>query len=308
MISIGSFSDITNAYDEVWLIVRSLKSLPTGVNAIHVPQLSPSTDLFHRYLNWRNCGRWNKDTFLTKYLPQFCQEMHSKEAQTALNTLIERSAEGKNILLVCFCKDETLCHRSIVLGILQGILTDGGKTELVDWASQYVDYYLQYKKLDNKFASRLQKAHWNADNVFYLLIAGSRNYNNYAELCTVCDFLLKYQVQEGRHIVIVSGGARGADALAERYAEDRGYEKHIMPADWNKYGRSAGYHRNEAMHSYIVVHNCGFNHRGVVCFWDMQSRGTQHNFRLARDYGNPIRVFNTLEHRFLTDEQVESYT
>ncbi len=143
-------------------------------------------------------------------------------------------------------------------------------------------------------------------NIFYLLIVGSRSYCNYNELCKVCDFLLKYQIIAHRRIVIISGGAKkGADNLAERYADERGYEKHIMSADWNKYGKSAGYRRNKNMHSFIA--ESSYNKRGVICFWDMKSKGTQHSFKLAKEYSNPLRVFNTISHCFLSDSEVEKY-
>lgn len=46
---------------------------------------------------------------------------------------------------------------------------------------------------------------------------------------------------------IISGGARGADALAERYAEVEGIPITVYPAEWEKYGKSAGYVRNKQM-------------------------------------------------------------
>ena len=78
-----------------------------------------------------------------------------------------------------------------------------------------------------------------------------------------------------------------------------------MRADWDKYGRSAGYRRNESMHLFISAPSD--RKRGCVCFWDMQSPGTKHNFKLSLDYGTPLRVFNTVSHRFLTDEEVKGY-
>lgn len=87
-------------------------------------------------------------------------------------------------------------------------------------------------------------------------------------------------------VVIVSGGARGADALAKRYAVDRGYCYMEFPADWDTYGRRAGYIRNRAMHEYISTHE----NRGVIAFWDGKSRGTRQSFSLAGSYSNPLRV------------------
>ena len=117
---------------------------------------------------------------------------------------------------------------------------------------------------------------WNKDqfeNVF----------NNYELLKRKCDHLL--QNQKGR-IHVVSGGAKGADTLAERYARERNYELHVFPANWDTFGKSAGYRRNEEMHKFISQ----FTKRGCVCFWDGQSKGTEHNFRLCEQYNNPLRI------------------
>lgn len=263
MVSIGSFKDISDKYDEVWLIVRSLKAMPTcNVPVYHVPALSPSPELFHCYLAWRDAGMWNKQMFDSRYKPMFLQEMKSPEASGMLGILKER-AQDKHILLACYCPADEMCHRSLVYQL-----------------------YLQ--------------------ETFYMLVAGSRGYNNYDEMCQVLDFLLQKQISEHRRIVIVSGGARGADELAERYADERGYEKHIIPADWNTYGKSAGYRRNNDMHLFISAPS--ERKRGCVCFWDMQSKGTQHNFGLAKQYNTPIRVYDTVNHRFLTEEEVQSHT
>lgn len=118
--------------------------------------------------------------------------------------------------------------------------------------------------------------------MFYCLVAGSRTYSNYAEFCVWMDRILSRQSE----VTIVSGGARGADALAERYAKERGFKLVVFKADWKRYGRSAGYKRNVQMHRFIAH----FEHRGCVCFWDGASRGTQHNFGLAEQFGTPIRV------------------
>lgn len=133
-------------------------------------------------------------------------------------------------------------------------------------------------------------------NTFILLIAGSRTFNDYNKLCEVADNLLVNQ--QGKHIIIVSGGAKGADSLAERYADERGYIKHIMPADWNRYGKSAGYRRNEDMHRYIAVPSVK---RGCLCFWDGESKGTAHNFELVKKYDNPLRVYNYIYGGFIHD-------
>ena len=52
--------------------------------------------------------------------------------------------------------------------------------------------------------------------MFYALIVGSRTFNDYSLLIEKCDYYLSNYTD----IVIVSGGAKGADALAKRYAQD----------------------------------------------------------------------------------------
>ena len=121
---------------------------------------------------------------------------------------------------------------------------------------------------------------------FYLLIAGSRTFNNYLLLKEKCDLLLSNHINDNIHIV--SGGANGADSLAERYAKENGYNLHILPAKWNTFGKSAGYRRNAEMHEFIAQ----FEKRGCVCFWDGQSKGTQHNFELCNENNTPLRIIH----------------
>ena len=118
--------------------------------------------------------------------------------------------------------------------------------------------------------------------MFYCLIVGSRGFNDYELLKEKCDKLLSNQSD----VAIVSGGAKGADTLAERYAKDKGYELKVFKADWDNYGKSAGYIRNEQMHKYIAQ----FDKRGVIAFWDGQSKGTAHNFELGKRYKNEVKV------------------
>ena len=118
--------------------------------------------------------------------------------------------------------------------------------------------------------------------MFYLLIVGSRTFTNYEKLNSTCTALLANYSE----VTIVSGGARGADALAERFAREHGYLLTVFNADWETYGKSAGYRRNERMHKHIAQ----YPNRGCVAFWDGQSKGTQHNFALAKKYCTQLRI------------------
>lgn len=118
----------------------------------------------------------------------------------------------------------------------------------------------------------------------HILIAGSRSWTDYNKLVvTLDDFIATADASE---IVVVSGGAKGADNLAEKYAKERGYELLVMPADWERYGKSAGYRRNEEMHKTIAKDT----DRACICFWDGKSKGTAHNFELSKKYNTPLLV------------------
>lgn len=136
MIFIGRINEVKpNEYDETYAIVRSMKNPSPWIKQL--PVLSPSKDLFVKYLTLKKTGRWNAETFKTIYLPQFLDEMRTEAALDALNKLCRNSQAGKRIALVCFCTDETLCHRSIVAGILQGAGADVKLTSDTDYSHYY---------------------------------------------------------------------------------------------------------------------------------------------------------------------------
>ena len=75
----------------------------------------------------------------------------------------------------------------------------------------------------------------------------------------------------------------------------KGYKVEEYLADWDKYGKSAGYIRNKQMHEYISK----YQNRGVFAWWDGKSKGTAHSFELAKQYNNPIRIYNFLERKWI---------
>jgi hypothetical protein len=112
-----------------------------------------------------------------------------------------------------------------------------------------------------------------------VIIAGGRTFNDYDLLYQNCDKVLRIKKNE---IEIVSGTANGADKLGERYASEKGYPIKEFPANWDKYGKSAGYKRNEEMAKYAD---------GLIAFWDGKSKGTKHMIDLAKQYELKVKVF-----------------
>lgn len=74
-----------------------------------------------------------------------------------------------------------------------------------------------------------------------VLVCGGRNYHNYTFVKSVLDDLPK----EG--LVIIQGGARGADSLALDWSKENNVSYETFPADWVAYGKSAGFIRNKEM-------------------------------------------------------------
>lgn len=97
-----------------------------------------------------------------------------------------------------------------------------------------------------------------------LIVAGSRDLDEgtvYAEMA---------KLRSEGHVLaqateIVSGCARGADTAGERYARSFGIPVKKFPADWSKYGKSAGPMRNRQMAEYGDV---------LLLIWDGKSRGS----------------------------------
>ena len=119
--------------------------------------------------------------------------------------------------------------------------------------------------------------------MFRVIIAGSRWFSDYALLKRTMDTLLS-NIKED--ITVVCGKARGADTLGEQYAKERGYAVAYFPADWDKYGKAAGFIRNEQMAQ---------NADALVVFWDGKSRGTKNMIELAAKYKLKVRIKKYIE-------------
>lgn len=119
------------------------------------------------------------------------------------------------------------------------------------------------------------------DQPFKLIVAGGRDFSDRDLLahtiCQVCEAL------KPRQLIIVSGMARGADLLAYEFAKECDEEVMEFPADWDKYGKRAGYVRNNQMAEVAD---------GLLAFWDGQSRGTKHMIETMENLGKPVQIIS----------------
>jgi hypothetical protein len=83
---------------------------------------------------------------------------------------------------------------------------------------------------------------------------------------------------------VVSGGARGVDAMGERWAREVGIPVRVFPADWDKHGKAAGPIRNGQMADYADA---------LIAVWNGQSRGTSNMIEQAKAKGLRVFVFRT---------------
>ena len=111
-----------------------------------------------------------------------------------------------------------------------------------------------------------------------IIVAGSRGFDDYSLLADTLDAV---DSAIPSFLTVVSGGARGADTLGERYSKENDYNLSIFLADWAKYGKSAGYRRNAEMADYSDM---------LVAFWDGESKGTKHMIDLALKKGLLVKV------------------
>jgi YspA, cpYpsA-related SLOG family len=140
-----------------------------------------------------------------------------------------------------------------------------------------------------------------------LAVVGSRGFADYQ----LFSQLLSEQLDHIRDTysktsgveTIVSGGACGADRLAERYAKEYGIRMRVLLPDWKKYGKRAGF-----LNSLGREPTCRFNPRltearlafrnkeiveecdVLIAFWDGSSKGTQHSINEAKKQKKPTTV------------------
>jgi len=109
-------------------------------------------------------------------------------------------------------------------------------------------------------------------------IVGSRNFNDYDKMCEVLFEEIGPSQDE-----IISGGANGADKLAEQFAKEHDFKFTEFPANWKGYGKNAGRIRNAEMVAQADR---------VISFWDGVSTGSKHMIESSREHGLQVLVID----------------
>ena len=114
-----------------------------------------------------------------------------------------------------------------------------------------------------------------------LAVVGSRGFGSRALVFEELDKLRNKAIENDQSLVIVSGGARGVDSWAIEFAIARDVEYIEHLPDWDLHGKSAGFKRN---HTIWDDATCG------IAFWDGQSKGTEHSFKIAENQDKALKV------------------
>lgn len=114
---------------------------------------------------------------------------------------------------------------------------------------------------------------------YRMIVAGGRDYSNQNVVNYYIDRVRYTCNYRGLNLVIVCGMATGADTLGRNYAISNGLEVLEFPANWNKYGKSAGYLRNKEMASIAD---------SAIVFWDGRSKGSKHMINIMHELGKPV--------------------
>lgn len=121
---------------------------------------------------------------------------------------------------------------------------------------------------------------------FRVIVCGSRHWRNVELIAAYLTTLSR----DHPDLVVIHGGARGADTIAGALAEGADIPVEIYPAAWDQHGRAAGPRRNREMLAAGVDEVLAFRVTPLA-----PSPGTDHMVRIARDAGVPVRVVHQVE-------------
>jgi hypothetical protein len=132
-----------------------------------------------------------------------------------------------------------------------------------------------------------------------IIVAGGRDFNDYdylkksirgvlfeLENRKLCGSLNIFKTKQ--EICFIGGKAKGADTLGEEFAYEFGFPFVGFAANWDLYGKKAGYLRNTEMAKYATQEN---NHAVLIAFWDGKSKGTENMINTAKENGIEVFVF-----------------
>jgi len=102
----------------------------------------------------------------------------------------------------------------------------------------------------------------------------------------VMDKIMASLIYHTGNPCLVSGGAAGVDSLAEGMAKGFGIPNIIFHPEWTKYGKSAGFKRNQKIVDAADI---------IIAFHFNDSAGTADTIRRAKESGKQLTVYTLME-------------
>lgn len=120
---------------------------------------------------------------------------------------------------------------------------------------------------------------------FRVIIAGGRKFvpteQKLNGIYRIIDDEIDNFMDLNKKVIIVEGGAKGADRVGRMFGHSKGYQVETYEADWYKFGRKAGPFRNTEMQK---VGNM------LIAFWDGISTGTRDMINKMKASGKPVCI------------------
>lgn len=114
-----------------------------------------------------------------------------------------------------------------------------------------------------------------------LAVIGSRDFNNDEFFDTQLKAFCQKHNQEA--VIIISGGAKGVDTLAQNYATKYHCQMIVFKPDYKRFGRGATFIRNR-----LIVDNADV----VLAFWDRKSTGTKYTLDYAKKQNKQVFIID----------------
>ena len=116
-----------------------------------------------------------------------------------------------------------------------------------------------------------------------LALVGSRDYTNYSEFkIIIASTLKKWNKKISDVTLVISGGAKGADTLAEQWSKEYKKTITIFIPDWKAFGKAAGPMRNTD-----IVNECTH----MIAFPSTKGKGTQDSIIKAKNTKKTVHIY-----------------
>lgn len=114
--------------------------------------------------------------------------------------------------------------------------------------------------------------------MFRVIIISSEKISNYFYLRKKLNYLLKNKTND---LEILVQEEMAITNSIKKYAKERKFRFRSVEANWKKYGKRAGYIRNENMFNEVD---------GVIIFWSKQNKQINHILNLCKERNIKVKI------------------